>query len=541
MARTIHYDDLVLAVEPAPAGGYQVRVLSSPYGPAVAPFPLFAERARMEELIRVARAAVMATPEARHVGALEVENAPERDPREVGDVLFRALFTGAVRETYLLSRGRSEAHADRGLRARLVLPAETADAGLVQALPWELLYCAETREFITRSALTPFVRILPLAWASAPLPAAEARPLRILIAVAAPRDTPILDAGDERARILEALHRQQSAEVEVLQRASLMNLSAALATAHYHVVHFIGHGGFDAAAGEGFLLLEGADGRATAVRGEVLAAVLRASRSLRLVFLNSCKGAEAGRRPDQDPLLATAAALVRGGAPAVIAMQFPISDVAARVFSAAVYLSLARGSSLEAAVGDGRMAIYQASPRSWEWITPVLLAAHAGTEVLRPVCLASADVVARTGEAVVEASRLLRAGSYAAARQAIESRLARGGAEVADLHYYLALALLGGRRPRFLKASELKAIEASARRAIALQDRAAHHLCFLAFLIQDFYLTNHLVPRSPTYEELVDLAGTVPRDAALLAELLLLVPGAEAVATHTDKGVGREE
>jgi hypothetical protein len=545
MARIIHYEDIALAVEPEPGGGYRVRALSSPYGPAAAPFRLLSQRPRLEALIRMAAAGVRrnlgenGAATTRDLGGSEMPGVSERDLRQAGGLLFRSLFDGAVRENYLLSRGRVEARADRGLRIRIALPENGTDAALLQALPWELLYCEETRDFLARNPLTPVIRILPLSWAAAPLPESAPAPIRSLIVVANPRGTVALGEDDESARILESLDRQPRAEVDLLRNATLRELSATLASKQYQVIHYIGHGGFDAAAGAGFVLLGNARGEADRVPGEVLATALRASRALRLVFLNSCQGAEFGRHPNQDPLLAAAAALVRGGVPAVLAMQFPITDAAARIFSAAVYLSLARGSSIEAAVGDGRVALYQASPRSWEWITPALFAADSGPDVFRPLCPAAEDRVGKSEEAVLQVSRLLKSGSHAAARQVVEARLDQGE-ELADLHYYMALALLDGRRPRFLKIGEIKPIEASARRAIDRADRAAHHFCLLAFLVRDFYLDNHLAPRPPSYEELMKLAVAAPMDRARLAELAQLVPWAEPMTALAAERTGSD-
>jgi hypothetical protein len=534
MARAIHYEDLSLAIEPEQSGGYRVRTLRSPYGPAAAPFGLPFQRQELEEMIRKAATGVRRCPlvadsrAARDLVRTEPIHQPSESLRDIGARLFRSLFHGPVRETYLLSRGRAESLPDRGLRIRIVLPADIPEAGLLQALPWELLYCEETGEFLARSVLTPVVRILPLPWVSAAFPESEARQIRILIVVAQPRGSETLDDADERARILEAWCRQQSAEAKLLLAATLRDLYEALRSEHYQVVHFIAHGSFDPATGVGSLLLENSEGAAHLVPSNVLAETLRASRELRLVFLNSCSSAQVGQRPGQDPLLAAAAALVRRGIPAVLAMQFPVSDLAARLFSEAVYRSLSRGSSLEAAVTDGRLALHQANADSWEWITPALFAALTESDVFLPLCPAAEDRVARGKEIVVQVSRLLRSRSYARAQQVVEAQLEQG-VDVADLHYYLALALLGGRRPRSLKVSELRPIESSVRRALDLDDCATHHLCLLAFLQRDFYLENQLSPRPPLYEDLLQRAATAPRDLLRLAELVELVPWAEPV------------
>ncbi len=546
MARLIQYEDLSLAVEPE-GDGYRVRTLSSPYGPAAAPFALPLRRRELEEMIRNVGSglrcsnAEVSPQVARELDCVQPRRASERIFQETGALLFQALFRGAVRETYLLSRGRTESFPDHGLRIRIVLPGDMPDAGLLQALPWELLYCEETSDFLARNVLTPVVRNLPIPWLSSPFPAAGTHRVRILIVVAQPRGAASLDEADERARILAAWCQRQGTEVKVLRPAILRDLYEALRWDHFHVVHFIAHGDFDTETGVGSLLLETAEGGPHAVPSNVLAETLRTSRELRLVFLNSCKSARVGERSGQDPLSGVAAALVRRGLPAVLAMQFPITDLAARIFSEAVYRSLARGSSLEAAVADGRLALYQADPQSWEWITPALFAALSESDVFRPLCAMAEERTAESEEVeetVAQASRLLGTQLYLKAQQVVEARLEQG-ASTADLHYYLALALLGDRRPRFLKLGEIKPIEASARRAVGLPDCAAHHLCLLAFLQRDFYLENYLSPPPPSYEELVQRAAAARWEPRKLDELAQLVPWARSVVDLVSERVGR--
>ena len=519
MTRIIDYEDLALAIELDGEGGYRVRTLSSPYGLTAEPFTLPFGRQEMEEIVQEVGAG-LAVP-ARDLRPTEPRRAAGLTFRETGARLFRSLFLGTLHETYLRSYGRFESRPGQGLRLRIVLPVDIPDAGLLQALPWELLYCEQTADFLARNVLTPVVRQLALSGVAPSLPGTEVSRIRVLIAVANPRGLPLLDHEDEHARILQAWRQQPRAEVKLLQPATLRNLTEALRSDHHQVVHFICHGAFDAEAGEGSLLLETPAGELHFVSGDVLAETLRASRELRLVFLNSCKSAQAGRRPGQDPLLGTAAALVRRGLPAVIAMTAPISDSAARLFSEAVYRSLAGGSSLEAAVTDGRLALFQENSRAWEWITPALFAALADSSVFRPLCSAAENLSARQEEA----AHLLQSGSYARAQKLIESCLEQGE-DLADFHYYRALAHLGGRQPRHLKLEEFRRIEASARRVLPLADRAAHHLCFLAFLQRDFYLTNHLLPPEPGYDELLQQAVEARVDRSRLDELVRLVPEA---------------
>ncbi len=551
MARVIQYEELALAIEPDGPDSYRVKVLGSPYGLTAAPFALPFSRHELAVMLAEIREGLFQDRAAR--GASRAHGRrPGHVFQETGARLFRALFDGAVREIYLLSKGRSESTPDRGLRIRLVLPAAGDDAALLQALPWELLYCEQTRDFLATNALTPVVRQLDIPWASASFGTAAER-VRILIAVATPSGFDLLDGAKERACILEAWCRQQGAEVELLSPPTLTELREQLRSRHFQVVHFIGHGVFDDQAGVGSLVFETASGGPHAVPGSIVAATLRESRELRLVFLNACQSAQLGHGPDHDPLLGVASALVHRGVPAVIAMQFPISDEAAKVFSEAVYRSLARGSALDEAVGDGRMAVRQAAPSSWEWITPAVLTALPGPEPFRrlgsppefdppepvhppgtPPTPPSPPPPSGPDVTIARATQLLSTHSYERARHALEACLAEVS-DRSDLHYYLALALLGDRRPRFLKGAELKPIEASANQVLHLADCAAHHLCFLAFLRKDFYLENYLVPPAPGYEALLRRAAAAPRQPAKLAELVELVPWAKPVVAQVEE------
>ena len=75
------------------------------------------------------------------------------------------------------------------------------------------------------------------------------------------------------------------------------------------------------------------DGSPDRVTGDVFAAWL-ADEPLRLVFLNACKTGTTSVRSGVHPFAGVATALIRERVPAVVAMQFPISDQAAIAFAA---------------------------------------------------------------------------------------------------------------------------------------------------------------------------------------------------------------
>jgi hypothetical protein len=86
------------------------------------------------------------------------------------------------------------------------------------------------------------------------------------------------------------------------------------------------------------------------------------------VLLNACEGARAKR---SDPFGGVAQKLIQMGIPAVVAMQFAISDEAALKLSSEFYGALADNYPIDAALAEARRAIYL-DDNAVEWATPVL-------------------------------------------------------------------------------------------------------------------------------------------------------------------------
>ncbi|NUP47482.1 MAG: CHAT domain-containing protein, partial [Catenulispora sp.] len=306
------------------------------------------------------------------------------------------------------------------------------------ALPWEYLFDAreDRREFLGRSCMVTRssgdLRTVP------PLPVAG--PLRVLAMVAVPGDQAELDVERERAYLEQALAPMRAAGR--LELAWVPATKAALLSAtqrqRWHIVHYIGHGDFDAVTGAGRLAFAADDGADTDwVTARQLAAVLGAHPTLRLVVLNACQSSAAGTEDGQAGL---AAALVHAGLAAVVAMQFPITDDAAPVFGREFYGALAAGEPVDRCVRAGRAAITLANDASLEWGTPVL---H----------LRSADGLLFAMEAEAGTSTGTGTGTGADARAGARSEAAGGnGRSVPDGSAGGAAAVehpatTGGRRP----------------------------------------------------------------------------------------------
>src|SRR5690606_31747086 len=90
--------------------------------------------------------------------------------------------------------------------------------------------------------------------------------------------------------------------------------------------------------------------------------------TIRLVVLNSCQSAASN---SANPFAGIASSLVTRGIPAVVAMQYRISDAAATVFAEEFYRALTDTLPIDSAVSEARRAIANRL-HNLEWATPVL-------------------------------------------------------------------------------------------------------------------------------------------------------------------------
>jgi len=390
MGRILDFEEIALRIEPAEGEGLCViHVTQSSYGSQASCRADFSSwTGRGGRLMQALEASLRRSGSrngdrvARNLsGDLDVDLSAA-SPQAVGDRLFRTLFAGPVLKTFHLGLGRVETRPDTGLRIRLLFDPSLPNLPEISALPWELLYCADTRDFLARNPLTPLVRYLEVPRLTAPAPLESS--LRILVVRSRPSDLDRLDLDSERDRIVAAWGGQERIKIDFLDHPTLLALRRKLISEPFHVLHFMGHGDFDAETGEGVLVFEDDREQSAPVSGQVLAEALKDSRWLRLIFLNACDTAQLPRRRGQDPFSGVASALILAGLPAVIAMQLPISDEAALVFSQQFYTALATGFPVDAAAAEARLAIHLSFPTSWEWATPALFMSVPDGRILLP-------------------------------------------------------------------------------------------------------------------------------------------------------------
>lgn len=347
---------------------YQATLVAAPRGQMGGVFALPLSPEESAALRRWAERAV-ARAQQRPPQTTELDSE-RRTVQEIGSRLFQAL-PHEVRLALAESRALA-ARRRRGLRLCL----DCADTLELAVLPWEWLYDPEMGDFPALSRLTPLVRLVPYAGPGLPLPPP---PYRVLLLTAAPEDAPSIDVDGLQAAVNGALERwgpQGRVTVDVVP-ARLPAVQAALREKPYHVLHFVGHGSFDAVSGQGQLLFEGEDGTGFPVNAGQLRALLADNTDLRWAVLSACQSGQ----PGPTPAASVAAALVKAGLPAVVAMQFPVSQRAMAAFAGAFYSTLAEGWPVEAAVAEARKAVRVAAQNAVEWGTP---ACYIGQPLTRP-------------------------------------------------------------------------------------------------------------------------------------------------------------
>ncbi len=320
--------------------------------------------------------------------------ASQLDVQPYGLMLFDALFAGPIRDAYLLALGRAAEHSAGQLRVQLWLDNDAAD--LHHQIAWERLFDTHTGRPLpmAASAATPFSRYIGLP-SPEPEPVDE-RPLRILMAVANPKElpeglSPVQVAGEIQS-LSDALGElRQKGQValtfmpgrtglpdtlraqldqpgyEILDVAtSLDNILRTLPG--HHGLHFVGHGIYHRKKERAALYLEKPDGAWQAVDDETIAAKFGNIRpQTRLVFLSAC---ESARGEGQNPFVGLGPKLIQVGVPAVVAMRERVPMDVARQLTADFYRRLLDHGEVDLALNEARNLLLNL--QSVDWAIPVL-------------------------------------------------------------------------------------------------------------------------------------------------------------------------
>jgi hypothetical protein len=343
---TFDYLDFELTVGLGRRGEYPVGVTSAPAGDARGIFRLDPASDDFQAILH----------------RLEGGDTDDEFLMDLGRRLFDGIFAGDIATIFRASLGQARGQR-KGLRVRLCLePPELA------ALPWEYLYDASEDRFLSISPETPLVRYVPMYGSARPI--ATSLPLRVLVVIANPRDVTPLDVEQEREIIEEALTEvsQRLVHLQFVDRAVVAEINQAMRDFRPHVFHFIGHGQYR--NNEASVILEDNDGHAYPVGERAFREFFQGISDTRLVVLNACQTATTS---STKPLAGISSRILQRRLPAVVAMQYPISDSAAIVFSREFYRSLALGYPVDAAISEARKGIFQEiGYKVRDWGIPVL-------------------------------------------------------------------------------------------------------------------------------------------------------------------------
>ena len=271
-----------------------------------------------------------------------------------------------------LAKEESRDEPKSRLRLMLVLHKEATRLAL---FPWEFLFMPLNDEGGTFLAgentdliLTRFVPDTdpPRAFK----PDSESKELRILIVLSAPEKLSIVDADDLISELLGL--KSNNITVELFTRPTRRTLADKITKDRPHIIHFIGHGR------EGGLALHReeediqeltAEDTSRAAMGEPALPIEEYADWLdsnsvsdlfndyrpRLVFLHACKGAASYLLPRSlQSFSSTARDLAYTIIPAVIAMQYEISNGDAQRFAQKFYRQLREGKNIDEAVVEAR-------------------------------------------------------------------------------------------------------------------------------------------------------------------------------------------
>lgn len=395
----MRYKDLRIDLKSTTGGAFEATVVEAPVidNPCV----LFTEPIDREELAALHAAFDVS-------GAVLKQGPPPVSPKALGGQVYASVFRDGLGELFRRCREASD-NGGWGLRLRLRMRSDDPEAEYLSALPWEWLWDADPQlgGFVASDRATPLVREVATRRLRKTLKVKA--PLRILVVDAAPATLHALGLKLEIERMraaLKELVEQRQVEIVELEVATKDAMRNKLLAENIHVLHFMGHGGYDPTSGCGAVVFLHDDGTEEQVDGEMLGDFLKRCPSLRLVVLNACKTARQGGKAGAPFYHGVATGVLqRAGVPAVVANQYSISDDTAIQFSQTFYSRLAAGDDVDTAITEARLRLRSAS---CEWATPVLfLSSPNGRIFSQEPALRSAPVATPLHE---EASKPVRLG-----------------------------------------------------------------------------------------------------------------------------------
>lgn len=330
-----------------------------------------------------------------------------RDFEKFAERLGDMILPPSARQLYQSSLARLQ--EGDGLRIRLRLLRELA------LLPWEYaLVKFHDGEIISEDHWALDFRLSIVRHEAISVPAAPFRASpnrRVIVAMASPEpyeEYPKLDLEKEQTAIKGKLREVNGVKAEYHPDFDLERGAKGITQDTIHeilkesadIFHFSGHGNFKPDGGEeggrqqgqGAVILANEHNMADVVHANILSSLLAEGR-IRLVVLDAC---ESGKRDRFQQWSSVGLALLRGGIPAVVAMQYSVFDDLTKLFATKLYEYLVAGLTIDEAVTQARKAMYRDDPQARDWGAPVLYLRNSGGNIFPPVTNEQARLEAET-------------------------------------------------------------------------------------------------------------------------------------------------
>ncbi|NMB86760.1 MAG: CHAT domain-containing protein [Chloroflexi bacterium] len=294
---------------------------------------------------------------------LAVENFQYIDHTSYGKDLYDLVFNRDQYALYTRISDKADAQ-NMGIRLRLHI-----DAPELYRIRWELLYDSHVNEFMCLQIDTPVTHYLDTLQMGRPVH--TTKPLKILGIAISPKDLLRLDLNKEKQLIDEAVKSLSDNGDLIMEWSDVQTFEQFRREAYsgdWNMLHFIGHSEVDQNQG-GVLCFAKPNGESDKIKAADFAAALRANRSCRFVFLNSCSSA---KTVANHPISNIAYTLLQVKIPAVIGMQSKITDSEAIELARTFYAAITDGLPIDAALTTTRLQLKGAFPNSISWTTPAL-------------------------------------------------------------------------------------------------------------------------------------------------------------------------
>jgi len=282
----------------------------------------------------------------------EQRHLDEEFVEKLGIKLFEMLFSG--------SKDLLHSYLDQFDHLTIILNMKDP---FLNEIPWELCYDPEYNRYLGADPQCSLVR---RDQKSTTLFGKIDYPLKVLVIVSSPMDLdeegefqPDPDEIVDLMKPIKDLEDKGMVTIDFLERASIKHVQDKLREG-YHIVHFVGHGFYDAKTGKGYLIIEDKKRNAKNLEGRGVAQLFGVNPP-RLVILTAC---------ESSPLIPF---LLTRKIPAVLAMQYRVLLRVSNQFVERFYSLLVKGDSVSQAISTARNAILlEEGEGSTGWFTPVL-------------------------------------------------------------------------------------------------------------------------------------------------------------------------